>query len=192
MYKQIQLPPFDQPEPHIHASNDRFIKSQTLGKISLSGLRIIFYFSRESSWLITVIKVQYKVYVFVVEHSLRWSPLQDILKLGPTMYKKRKFFKVFSENVAPFNRYFDWNVSCLVQNKVYLFFIIIKDGQHCWKKNYSPQWENLKISSSQKSQTLYIDDNLDNKQIPCNLKLCQWYMLQWASSLHPHLLLCQK
>jgi hypothetical protein len=40
----------DQREPHIHASNDRFIKLQTvtLGKISLSGLRIIFNFSRES------------------------------------------------------------------------------------------------------------------------------------------------
>ena len=40
----------DQREPHIRASNDRFIKLQTvtLGKISLSGLRIIFNFSRES------------------------------------------------------------------------------------------------------------------------------------------------
>ena len=54
MYKQIQLPPFDktilcficsdQCEPHIRASNDRFIKLQTLGKISLSGLRIILTF----------------------------------------------------------------------------------------------------------------------------------------------------
>jgi hypothetical protein len=59
VYKQIQLPLFDknnimficfdQREPHIRASNDRFIKLQTLGKISLSGLRIIFNFSRESS-----------------------------------------------------------------------------------------------------------------------------------------------
>ena len=60
IYKQIQLPLFDkktklcficfdQREPHIRASNDRFIKLQTLGKISLSGLRIIFNFSRESS-----------------------------------------------------------------------------------------------------------------------------------------------
>jgi hypothetical protein len=31
-------------EPHIRASNDRFIKLQTLGKISLSELRIIFDF----------------------------------------------------------------------------------------------------------------------------------------------------
>ena len=40
----------DQREPHIRTSNDRFIKLQTvtLGKISLSGLRIIFNFSRES------------------------------------------------------------------------------------------------------------------------------------------------
>ena len=35
----------DQREPHIRASNDRFIKLQTLGKISLSGLRIIFNFT---------------------------------------------------------------------------------------------------------------------------------------------------
>jgi hypothetical protein len=44
VYKQIQLPLFDknnimficfdQREPHIRASNDRFIKLQTLGKIS--------------------------------------------------------------------------------------------------------------------------------------------------------------
>ena len=32
-------------EPHIRPSNDRVIKLQTLGKISLSGLRIIFNFS---------------------------------------------------------------------------------------------------------------------------------------------------
>jgi hypothetical protein len=36
-------------KPHIRTSNDRFIKLQTLGKISLSELRIIFKFSRESS-----------------------------------------------------------------------------------------------------------------------------------------------
>jgi hypothetical protein len=33
---------FDQGEPHIHASNDCFIKLQTVGEISLSGLRIIY------------------------------------------------------------------------------------------------------------------------------------------------------
>ena len=61
IYKQIQLPLFDkkkktlcficfdQREPHIRTSNDRFIKLQTLGKIPLSGLRIFFNFSRESS-----------------------------------------------------------------------------------------------------------------------------------------------
>ena len=40
---------FDQREPH--TSNDRFIKLHTLGNISLSGLRIFFNFSRESSCL---------------------------------------------------------------------------------------------------------------------------------------------
>jgi hypothetical protein len=34
-----------------HTSNDRYIKLHTLGNISLSGLRIIFNFSRESSCL---------------------------------------------------------------------------------------------------------------------------------------------
>ena len=45
------LPPAHPLGGGIRASNDRFIKLQILGKISLSGLRISFNFSMESSWL---------------------------------------------------------------------------------------------------------------------------------------------
>ena len=45
------LPPAHSLGGGIRASNDRFIKLQILGKISLSGLRISFNFSIESSWL---------------------------------------------------------------------------------------------------------------------------------------------
>ena len=57
---------FDQRDLHIRSSNDRFIKLQTLGKISLSGLRIIFNFSRESSWL----KWGYFVFIKSIKEGL--------------------------------------------------------------------------------------------------------------------------
>ena len=75
---------FDQREPHIHPSNDRFMKLQTLGKISLSGLRIIFNFSRESSWL----KRGYFVFIKSIKEGLsvtlqskkKWNSSSNVLQ----------------------------------------------------------------------------------------------------------------
>ena len=69
---------FDQREPHIRASNDRFIKLLTLGKISFSGLRIIFNFSRESSWL------KWGYFVFI-------KSIKEGLILSVTLQSKKKW-----------------------------------------------------------------------------------------------------
>ena len=68
---------FDQREPHIRASNDRLIKLQTLGKISLSGLRIFFYFSREFSWL------KWGYFVFI-------KSIKEGIILSVTLQSKKK------------------------------------------------------------------------------------------------------
>ena len=90
---------FDQGEPRIRASNDGFIKLQTVEKISLSGLRIFFYFSRESSWL------KWGYFVFI-------KSIKEGLILSVTLQSKKKWNS--SSNVLQnlqflwFQKYF-WN-----------------------------------------------------------------------------------
>jgi hypothetical protein len=90
---------FDQGEPRIRASNDGFIKLQTLDKISLSGLRIFFYFSRESSWL----KWGYFVFIKSIKEGLilsvtlqskkKWNSSSNVLQNLQFLWFQRIFLK---------------------------------------------------------------------------------------------------
>lgn len=80
-----------------------------------------------------MIKIQYKVFVFVVEHSPRWPPLQDILKLEPTMSKKNIFLK---SSLKTLHLSIDILTGTFLVWSRSKFISFIKDGEHCWiKKN---------------------------------------------------------
>ena len=96
---------FEQREPHIRASNDRFIKLQTLGKISLSWLRIIFNFSRESSWL----KWGYFVFIKSIKEGLivsvtlqskkKWNSSSNVYSIT----KYQFLYQTFVQKISHFN-----------------------------------------------------------------------------------------